>query len=126
MPHGEPSPLPSPPLCPAYQPCGQDTARWSRCCIGRLRDCLAMDALLEGLDPEQRAAVEAPRGPVCVLAGAGTGQTRTITHRIAYLCDRGPVAPAQVPAVTFTKRAGADVCTRLRSMGVHGAQAVTF
>jgi DNA helicase-2/ATP-dependent DNA helicase PcrA len=88
-----------------------------------------MDAegrLLEDLDPEQLGAVTAPRGPVCVLAGAGTGKTRTITRRIAYLVDRGHVAPGQVLAVTFTKRAAGEMRTRLRALGVQGAQAVTF
>ncbi|QHN18513.1 AAA family ATPase [Gordonia amarae] len=85
--------------------------------------------ILDGLDPEQRAAVLAPRGPVCVLAGAGTGKTRTITRRIAHLTSSGQVNPGQVLAVTFTARAAGEMRGRLRSLGVGGAgsvQAQTF
>ncbi|HWM01935.1 MAG TPA: ATP-dependent DNA helicase UvrD2 [Actinophytocola sp.] len=84
------------------------------------------DGPLAGLDPEQLAAVQAPRGPVCVLAGAGTGKTRTIVHRIAQLIHTGHVAAGQVLAVTFTARAAGQLRTRLRDLGVHGAQARTF
>ncbi|OBK36576.1 ATP-dependent DNA helicase [Mycobacterium sp. 1245111.1] len=90
------------------------------------------DALTADLDDEQREAVLAPRGPVCVLAGAGTGKTRTITHRIAQLVAAGHVAPGQVLAVTFTQRAAGEMRTRLRALGaaaqtgVGGVQAMTF
>ena len=73
-------------------------------------------ALVAGLDDEQRAAVLAPRGPVCVLAGAGTGKTRTITHRIAHLVGLGHVAAGQVLAVTFTQRAAGELRGRLRTL----------
>jgi DNA helicase-2/ATP-dependent DNA helicase PcrA len=78
------------------------------------------------LDEEQYAAVTAPRGPVCVIAGAGTGKTRTITRRIAHLINTGHVAPGQVLAVTFTARAAGELRTRLRAYGVGGVQARTF
>jgi len=76
----------------------------------------ALRALVDDLDEEQREAVVAPRGPVCVLAGAGTGKTRTITRRIAYLVAAGHVAPGQVLAVTFTSRAAGEMRARLRAL----------
>ncbi len=90
------------------------------------------DSLIAELDDEQREAVLAPRGPVCVLAGAGTGKTRTITHRIAQLVATGHVGAGQVLAVTFTQRAAGEMRTRLRALGaasetgVGSVQAVTF
>ncbi|MDT7791405.1 MAG: ATP-dependent helicase UvrD/PcrA [Mycobacterium sp.] len=82
------------------------------------------------LDDEQREAVLAARGPVCVLAGAGTGKTRTITRRIANLVAAGHVAPHQVLAVTFTQRAAGEMRVRLRALdngvGIGSVQAVTF
>jgi DNA helicase-2/ATP-dependent DNA helicase PcrA len=84
------------------------------------------EAVLRGLDPEQRAAAEAVRGPVCILAGAGTGKTRAITHRIAYQVRTGAVPAGQLLAVTFTARAAGELRTRLRNLGARGVQARTF
>jgi DNA helicase-2/ATP-dependent DNA helicase PcrA len=84
------------------------------------------DAVLAALDPEQRQAAAAVRGPVCILAGAGTGKTRTITHRAAYAVLSGAVQPSQLLAVTFTARAAGEMRTRLRQLGVGGVQARTF
>ncbi|WP_029458383.1 ATP-dependent DNA helicase UvrD2 [Dietzia alimentaria] len=83
------------------------------------------------MDPQQRRAVLAPRGPVCILAGAGTGKTRTITRRIAHLVNTGHVRGDQVLAVTFTARAAGELRMRLASLGVADAgtgpvQARTF
>nr|WSX49900.1 ATP-dependent DNA helicase UvrD2 [Streptomyces sp. NBC_00974] len=84
------------------------------------------DAVLLGLDPEQREVATTLRGPVCVLAGAGTGKTRAITHRIAYGVQSGQLMPASVLAVTFTNRAAGEMRGRLRQLGAGGVQARTF
>ena len=86
------------------------------------------DDLLAALDPEQRAVALASRGPVCVLAGAGTGKTRAITHRIAYAVATGVVSPAHVLALTFTVRAAGELRGRLRALGggAEGVRATTF
>ncbi len=84
------------------------------------------DDLLEALDPEQRRVAEALRGPVRVLAGAGTGKTRAITHRIAHGVHTGVYAPTEVLAVTFTTRAAGEMRGRLRVLGAGGVQARTF
>ncbi|MGN0094583.1 MAG: ATP-dependent DNA helicase UvrD2 [Corynebacterium sp.] len=81
---------------------------------------------LDALDPEQLRAATAPRGPVSIIAGAGTGKTRTITHRIAHLVSGGFVNPDHVLAVTFTNRAAAELRERLTMMGVARVQAKTF
>ncbi len=81
---------------------------------------------LSGLDPEQQRVVLAPVGPVCVLAGAGTGKTRAITRRIAYQVLTGQVAADQVLTVTFTARAAGELRSRLRQLGAPGVQARTF
>jgi DNA helicase-2/ATP-dependent DNA helicase PcrA len=86
------------------------------------------DQLLAALDPEQRAVALASKGPVCVLAGAGTGKTRAITHRIAYAVATGMVSPRHVMALTFTVRAAGELRGRLRALGggAEGVRATTF
>ncbi|MGN8246482.1 ATP-dependent helicase [Cellulomonas soli] len=87
---------------------------------------MSADALLDALDPDQREVALALRGPVCVLAGAGTGKTRAITHRIAYGVRTGVYRPGSVLAVTFTAKAAGEMRVRLRDLGVVGVQARTF
>ena len=82
--------------------------------------------MLSGLDSEQRSAAEALHGPVCVLAGAGTGKTTAITHRIAYGVASGVYSPHRVMALTFTARAAAELRSRLRLLGAGGVSARTF
>jgi DNA helicase II / ATP-dependent DNA helicase PcrA len=84
------------------------------------------DAVFEGLNPEQRAAVEAVTGPVCILAGAGSGKTTTITRRIANQVLTGAFRPTEILAVTFTDKAAGEMRARLQRLGAHGVQARTF
>ncbi|WP_338750857.1 ATP-dependent DNA helicase UvrD2 [Janibacter alittae] len=84
------------------------------------------DDILDALDPEQREVAVNPSGPMVVLAGAGTGKTRAITHRIAYGVRAGAYQSQRVLAVTFTARAAGEMRTRLRELGVVGVQARTF
>jgi DNA helicase-2/ATP-dependent DNA helicase PcrA len=82
--------------------------------------------ILRGLNVEQRAAAEATRGPVCILAGAGTGKTTTITRRIAWQVASGAFAPSALVAVTFTDKAAGELRARLGALGVEGVRASTF
>lgn len=86
----------------------------------------AEERILAGLDDEQRLVATTLTGPLCVLAGAGTGKTRAITHRIAYGVHTGVYNPNRLLAVTFTARAAAEMRTRLRDLGVGTVQARTF
>jgi DNA helicase-2/ATP-dependent DNA helicase PcrA len=81
---------------------------------------------LDGLNPEQRRAAEAVRGPVCILAGAGSGKTTTITRRIAQQVATGTFAPTQIMAVTFTDKAAGELKARLAALGAAGVRASTF
>jgi len=83
-------------------------------------------AILADLDPDQIAVVSAIRGPVCVIAGAGTGKTRVITNRIAYAINAGVTDPTKVLALTFTAKAAGEMRSRLRTLGISNAAARTF
>jgi DNA helicase-2/ATP-dependent DNA helicase PcrA len=89
-------------------------------------DASHLSTLLQELDPEQREVAGALRGPVRVLAGAGTGKTRAITHRIAHGVAQGLYVPTEVLAVTFTTRAAGEMRGRLHRLGAPGVQARTF
>lgn len=84
------------------------------------------DELLDALDPEQRAVASALGGPVCVLAGAGTGKTRALTYRIAYGVATGAYTPNKVMALTFTTRAAGELRVRLAGLGADAVNVRTF
>jgi DNA helicase-2/ATP-dependent DNA helicase PcrA len=85
-----------------------------------------VESILKGLNPEQRRAAEAVRGPVCILAGAGTGKTTTITRRIACQVATGAFREGEILAVTFTDKAAGEMRGRLRALGARGVSARTF
>jgi DNA helicase-2/ATP-dependent DNA helicase PcrA len=84
------------------------------------------DAIFEGLNEQQRDAVESVGGPLCILAGAGSGKTTTITRRIANQVLSGKFEASAILAVTFTDKAAGEMRTRLAALGVEGIRARTF
>jgi DNA helicase-2/ATP-dependent DNA helicase PcrA len=87
---------------------------------------LTPSQLLAGLDDDQSAAAQALQGPVAIIAGAGSGKTRTVSHRIAYGIQTGSYAANRVFALTYTNRAAAELRTRLRSLGAQDVAVRTF
>lgn len=87
---------------------------------------MTFDAILDGLNPEQRRAVEAVRGPVCILAGAGSGKTTTITRRIAHQIATETFDVNSILALTFTDRAAREMRSRLATLGIENVRARTF
>jgi DNA helicase II / ATP-dependent DNA helicase PcrA len=86
----------------------------------------AAEEILFGLNDAQRAAAIQVKGPVVILAGAGTGKTTTITHRIAYQVATGAFPAERILAVTFTEKAAGELHERLAALGVNGVEARTF
>jgi DNA helicase-2/ATP-dependent DNA helicase PcrA len=84
------------------------------------------ELLLDNLDPEQQQAARSLVGPTCILAGAGTGKTRTVTHRIAYGIAKGYYAANRVLALTYTNRAAGELRARLRQLGIGAVSVKTF
>lgn len=87
---------------------------------------MPVDDIIKGLDPDQAAIAQTIGGPVVVVAGAGTGKTRALTHRIAFAVATGQVDASAVLALTFTTKAAGEMRSRLAQLGVKGVSARTF
>ncbi|SFC97586.1 UvrD-helicase domain-containing protein [Streptomyces aidingensis] len=124
-----PDPAPAPPPSPEPSPAPPPAAATPTVALPGPRR--AADAspparsLLDGLDPEQRAAAEMTDGPLLIVAGPGTGKTRTLTHRLAHLVTGRGAAPEHCLAITFTRRAAEEMADRLAALAPRQAPALT-